>query len=240
MLGLTIFLYCRLLGKATPMLAQILRSHAVSASTISVLVVSTAGCAGSDPETAPPEGPATSATATTSAEPAPSPSSPTKDPDAWKSKYSPAQLEAYDTALRRWESYESRSEPIWADGQATPAAEKLFKEFFPHPIWRGQFQQLETYEQYEVKIAGTPDVLWSRAKDVTAAGDGVTIEQCVDYRFTTTTQYDKPTSPIESRQEPVLREITMNKPKGHDWLIYAINATPGAGGKKDKPCNPSP
>jgi hypothetical protein len=232
-------IYCRLLGKATPMLAHTLRRYAVTSIAVSVLALSTTACAGDDdPETAPTDEPTSSATGSTS-EPTTSPT-PTTDPDAWRSKFSPAQLEAYDVALQRWESYESRSEPIWAKGEATPAAEKLFKEFFPHPIWIGQFKQLQTYEQYEVRIAGTPDVLWSRAKSIGDSGGGVEIEQCVDYRSTTTTQNGEPTKPIESRQQPVLREITMSKPKGYDWLIYAINATPGAGGKKDRPCGPTP
>ncbi len=220
------------------MLAHTLRRYALTVTVLSVLAISTAACAGGDdPETSPTDAPTSSATEGTS-EPTTDPT-PTTDPDAWRTKFSPAQLEAYDTARQRWETYESRSEPIWAEGKATPAAEKLFKEYFPHPIWMDQFEQLETYEQYEVQIAGTPDVLWSRAKSIGDASGEVEIEQCVDYRSTTTTQNGEATKPIESRQKPVLREITMIKPKGYDWLIYAINATPGAGGKKDKPCDPT-
>ena len=67
----------------------------------------------------------------------------------------------------------------------------------------------------------------------------MTIRQCVDWKEVTTTQHDKPTKPIASRQVPVLREISLSKPEGYDWLIYALIDTPGAGGKKDKPCDPN-
>lgn len=218
------------------MLAHTLRRYAVTAITLSALAISTAACGGDDPETTPTDEPTSSATGSTS-EPTTEPT-PTTDPDAWRTEYGPAQLEAYDTALRRWESYESRSEPIWAKGEATPAAEKLFKEYFPHPTWMNYRDELQTYEEYEVRTFGTPKVYWSKAASISDAGDSITIRECVDYRTTTTTQYDKPTKPVASRQQPVLREITLNMPEGYDWLIYAINKTPGAGGKKDKPCDP--
>lgn len=210
------------------------RTTALTAAVLTVVFAASA-CTGGDeePETGvPPE----TSTSTPTKTPTPTP---TKDPDAWRAKFKPAQLKAYDAALQRWEEYEARAEPIWAKGKATPAAEKLFKEYFPHPIWQAQFEQLQTYEQYEVQIEGTPEVLWSRARRISTSGSGVVIAQCVDYRSTTTTQHGKPTTPIKARQKPVLREINMSQPKGYDWLIYGINATPGAGGKKDKPCDPT-
>ncbi|UUZ59588.1 hypothetical protein [Nocardioides sp. B-3] len=220
------------------MLAITLRRCVTACVALAALAVFATACGGdTDPESSPTAGATSSATDNTPE--VTTDTSPTPDPDAWRAKFDADQLSAYDTALQRWDSYESRSEPIWAKGKATPAAEKLFKEFFPHPIWVGQFEQLQTYEQYEVQIAGTPDVLWSRARSVTETGSGVVIMQCVDYRSTTTTQNGNPTQPIESRQKPVLREINLSKPEGYGWLIYAINATPGANGKKDKPCDPT-
>lgn len=200
------------------------------------LVLAASACnSGSDePEPLPPE--TNNSTPTKTSTPTETPS---KDSEAWRAEFKPAQLKAYDTALQRWEEYEARSEPFWAKGEATPAAEKLFKEYFPHPIWQAQFEQLQTYEQYEVQIEGTSDVLWSRARRISTSGSGVVIAQCVDYRSTTTTQNDKPTMPITARQKPVLREINLSQPQGYDWLIYGINATPGAGGKKDKTCDPT-
>ena len=210
------------------------RINRLTAGAFAIVLATTACKAGNgeEPEPVPPETSTSTPTETPTA-------TPTKDPDAWRSKFKPAQLKAYDAALQRWEEYEARSEPLWAKGEATPAAEKLFKEYFPHPIWRTQFEQLQTYEQYEVQIAGTPDILWSRARRISDSGSGVVIVQCVDYRSTTTTQHGKPTTPIKARQKPVLREINLSRPQGYDWLIYGINATPGAGGKKDEPCNPT-
>ena len=223
---------------AMRMLTHFVTRRAFTMLMLGVLAVSTAACAGESSKTAPPEGLATSATSATSAGPSPSTLPPTKDPDDWKGKYSPSQLAAYDAALQRFESFESRSDPIYAKGRATPAAEKLFKEFFPHPIWMSYWENLQTYEEYEVKSTGTPEIYWSRAKSITNSSGGVVIAQCVDYRSTTTTQYGKPTKPIASRQEPVLREIHLSKPDGYDWLIYALITTPGANGKKDEPCDP--
>lgn len=227
--------YWRLLGKAASMVDPRSRRPAAIAVCLCALSVLAAACASDDHlDATSTDGPAHGSSASSS-QPVPE-STPTPDSDDWRTKYSSAQLKAYEAALRRWESYESRSEPIWAKGKASEAARSLFKEFFPHPAWDTQFEQLETYDKYGVQIAGTPRVLWSRANSVSDADDGVQIEQCVDYRSTTTTQNGELTALIESRQEPVLREITLNKPAGYDWLIYAINTTPGGGGAKDRPC----
>jgi hypothetical protein len=43
--------------------------------------------------------------------------------DSWRSEYDDEQLAAYEAALGRWDEYETKSEPIWAAGKATPAAE---------------------------------------------------------------------------------------------------------------------
>lgn len=215
------------------MRAHTLRRHALTVTLLGVLAMSTA-CAGDDPETAPPDGPATSATTTTSPEPTTSPT-PTKDPDAWKTRFSPAQLEAYDAALRRWESYESRSEPIWAKGQATPAAEKLFKEFFPHPAWETYFERLETYEEVEVKSEGLASVYWSKAQSISKQGNSVQIVQCVDYTTIQGIQRGEPVTRPGWLEKPQLRKLYLSRPEGYDWLIYGIvDASTG----KPAPCEP--
>jgi hypothetical protein len=230
--------YCRLLGKAGSMLANGVRRHAVAVVGVCALGLLASACGGDAPaEPVPTSSPSSSTVSSPSA--TPTSSSPTSDPDAWRADFSAAQLEAYDAALARWDAYEARSEPIWAAGRATPAAERLFKEFFPSPIWNDQLEQLRVYERYQVQIAGIPRVLWSRAKSIGRAGGAVEIVQCVDYASTTTTQNGDPTEPIRSRKTPVAREISLSRPKGFDWLIYGINATPGRGGKKDRPCNPA-
>ena len=211
---------CRLLGKATPMRACTVRRYAVTALILSALAISTTACGGDDPEAAQPAEPTSSATDTSSPEPTTSSPTPTTNPDAWKTKFSAPQLEAYDEALQRWESYESRSEPIWAKGQATPAAEKLFKEFFPHPTWISYFERLQGYEQVDVKIAGTPTVYWSKAKSVTKSGSGVQIQQCVNYESVQRTQ--KGEEIPRPAPKPQLRTIFLSQPEGYDWLIYGV------------------
>lgn len=215
------------------MLAHTPRRYALTVTVLSVLAISTAACAGNDPETAPTDAPTSSATHSTS-EPTTDPT-PTTDPDAWRAKFSPAQLEAYDTALQRWETYESRSEPIWAKGEATPAAEKLFKEYFPHPAWRGYLDRLETYEEVEVKSEGLASVYWSKAGSISKQGNSVQIVQCVDYTTIHGTQRGEPVTRPAWLEKPQLRKLFLSRPDGYDWLIYGVvDAQTG----KSAPCKP--
>lgn len=215
------------------MRANTLRRRASALTLLSMLAMSTTACAGDDPETAPTDTPASSATNSTS-EPTTEPT-PSTDPDAWRATFSPAQLEAYDAALVRWEEYESRSEPIWAKGEATPAAEKLFKEYFPHPIWIDYWEKLKTYEEVEVKTVGTPKIYWSKAKSVTKSGSGVQIRQCVDYAEVVGTQGGKPVVRYPWIEKPQLRTIYLSQPDGYDWLIFGVVDISGG---KNRPCTP--
>ena len=181
-----------------------------------VIMLSAAACGGSDAEPNTEPSPTQS---TTSASTSPSP---TQDTDAWKANYSPAQLKAYDAALQRFESYESRAEPIWAKGKATPEAEALFKEFFPSPIWVGQWKKLQSYEQVEVKTSGTPSIYWSKAKSISDTAGSVEIVQCVDYTTVTSTQRGEPVKQYDWIATPQRRTITLQKPTGYGWLIYAV------------------
>lgn len=209
------------------------RRRTTTALTAVVLTVALAASAcnggGEEPEaTVPPEASTSTPTETPTA-------TPTKDPDAWRTKFKPAQLEAYDAALQRWEEYEARVEPIWAKGEATPAAEKLFKEYFPHPIWQDQFKQLQTYEQVKVKTVGTPEIYWSEAKSVTKSGSGVQIRQCVDYTEVVGTQDGKPVVRYPWIEKPQLRTIYLSQPDGYDWLIFGVVDISGG---KNRPCTP--
>lgn len=210
---------------------SIFRRTTATIAAAAALTIGIVGCGGDEPDPIP----STSPSASTSASPSASPS---VDQDAWKKKYTPKQIQAYEAALQRWEDFESRSEPIWAKGKATPAAEELFREYLPSPKWRIEFMKLETYEKAEVKTTGTPDVLWSRATFIAKGSTSVQIRQCIDYRAMTTTQHGEPTKPIASRQRPVLRELNLSKPEGYDWLIYGINEAANGKELEDKPCNP--
>lgn len=193
-----------------------------------VLLLALAGC-GDDETTADPDPTeAPSSTHTASA-------SPTADPSAWTSDYTEAEVKAFDAALRRFDAYEKASEPIWAAGKATPAAKKLFKEYFPSPNWEAMYRELQMYETADVQTTGRAAVLWSEPTHLTKGS--ALIRQCVDYDPMETVQRGSPAPRIESRADPVLREINLSKPEGYDWLIYSLNTAPGKD-EKDIPCDP--
>lgn len=154
---------------------------------------------------------------TTSAAPTPTPTA-----TAWRDAYTENQLTGYDAALRRWESYLNRSEPIWAAGKATPQAEDLFKEYFPDPIWRTVNAQLKTYEEVEVKSEGQAQVYWSRATEISKNARNVTIEQCVNYSAGETSQRGEVVKVADWAKEPRLRVVELSRPKGYGWLIYRV------------------
>lgn len=206
------------------------RRYALAVSVVSVLALFTTACTGDDPETEPTDAPPSSAIGSTD-EPTPTSPTPTLDPDAWRSNFSAAQLEDYEAALKRWESYESRSEPIWAKGEATPAAEKLFKEFFPHPAWMDYWERLQGYEKINVKVSGTPTVYWSKAKSVSASGSSVQVQQCVDYAPVQRTQDGNEIS--RPAPKPQSRTIFLSQPTGYDWLVYGVKELVDG---KPKPC----
>ena len=149
--------------------------------------------------------------------------SPTPTKPAWQDAYSEKQLDGYDAALQRWESYLDRAEPIWAAGEATPQAEDLFKEYFPDPVWRNVYSTLKTYEQVDVRSEGQARVYWSKATQISGTALSVTIKQCVNYSTGKATQGGKTIEPEEWATDPRLRTISLSKPKGNDWLIYELH-----------------
>ena len=163
------------------------------------MVVSLAGCGGDDdPETLPTE---TTSTST----------SPTPTPSAWESKYTQQQLQAYEAALTQWETYEQRSEPIWAAGKVTPTARQLFKEYWVN--WAVPLNRLSFYEQVGDKVVGVPKVLWSRASEATifkGRGISVTIQQCID-PSTIEVEHASGTQVHQKKQGPYIRRISLAK-----------------------------
>lgn len=206
-----------------------LRRNASVLAITTAIMLSATGCGGEDddPQTDP-TSPTTSSSPTEPTEPSPTDTS-------WEKKYTKKQLDAYEAALTRWETYETRSEPIWAAGKVTERAEALFKQFFPSPIWQGYYDRLKTYQQVDVQIEGTPGIYWSRAKSISKNGRSVVIDQCVDYTTIETTQRGEPAQPVAWQQKPNLRTLTFEKPAGYDWLIYGVV---DASGGKARPCVP--
>lgn len=200
----------------------------LTVATMSVaLLATTAACGGDDEPEAKP-----SSTPTTQS-PSPTESTPTEP--AWEDKYTEAQLDGYEAALSRYEEYETRTEPIWAEGKATDRAEALFKQYYPSPLWQGQFQLLSSYEQGAVTRSGLADVYWSKAKSISDTGRSVVINQCVDYTPIITKQNGRETDRPAWALEPNLRTIHLEKPDGSDWLIYGVI---DASGGKARPCTP--
>lgn len=205
------------------------RRIAVAAVSIALLTTM-AGCGGGDdePEATPPS----SGTPTTSS---PSPTDPSPTETAWQDNYTPAQLDAYEAALSRYEEYETRSEPVWSAGKATDRAEAIFKQYYPSPLWQGQDRLLASYEQGGVTRTGLADVYWSRAKSISDSGHSVVVNQCVDYTPIITEQNGKEAERPAWALEPNLRTITLEQPEGSDWLIYGVvDASSG----KARPCTP--
>lgn len=207
---------------------QFPRRLALAATSIA-LIVATAACGGEDKD---PEATPSSSTDTSQSPP---PTTPSTTDTAWQDEYTEPQLAGYEDALRRYQEYETRSEPIWAAGKATDRAEALFKQYYPSPLWQGRLQVLSDYEQVDVQVEGLADVYWSRAKSISDSGRSVVVDQCVDYTTVKVTQRGQAAQPVKWQQKPNLRTITLEKPKGSDWLIYGVvDASSG----KARPCTP--
>jgi hypothetical protein len=213
--------YCRLLGKAGSMLANGVRRHTVAVVGVCALGLLASACGGDAPaDPVPTSSPSSSTVGRPSVTPtSPAPSS---DLDAWRSDFSSTQLEAYDAALARWEAFESRSEPIWAAGEATPAARAIFDDFLAVSAADAYFDRLKTYEQVEVTSEGLAAVYWSRAKTVSKQANSVQIVQCVGYTTISGTQRGEPVVRPAWLEKPQLRRMFMSKPDGYDWIVYGV------------------
>lgn len=153
--------------------------------------------------------------ATTSAEESPAP--------LWEANLSDADMKAYRQALARWEAYERSSEPIWAAGEATPAARELFEAYFTPVVAESAYRQLETYEAVDVQISGTPDVFWSKAVRVSPTGDSVVLRQCVDFTTTRAVQDGGETVREARFEQPLVRDVELGMLPGANWIIYAFD-----------------
>ena len=199
---------------------------------IAALALSASGCGPSEPVAIPDVTPSTSASSSLPS------SSPSSDPDAWRDQYTAAELAAYDAALQRWQSYETRSEPIWAAGKSTPAAEALFKEYWI--AWQIEAARLEMYEKNGITVSGLADVLWSKATSIelTKTDTGapqVVIEQCIDPSSVTSLVNGKP--PEKQRDRGTfIRTVTMEEPPGHQFMV--LDLADGTNQTTVKPCEP--
>lgn len=176
-----------------------LRRSIISAVALGALALTAAACGGdAEPQNQPTTSPSPTSSSTTTAT--------TVDPNAWQSKFTSAEIEAYDAALGRWTSYERRSEPIWAKGKATPAAEALFRDYWI--AWQPQYNRLKIAEENGITVSGLANVLSSKATTITLSGTPrVVIEQCIDPTTITVLPATN-----EGRKDPYLRTITLDQP----------------------------
>jgi hypothetical protein len=202
---------------------SLMRSFRRTAAGLTVLgLLFTTGCQGSSNGEAEPLPPAE-----TSSSPSETPtsSSPSPTEPAWQDDYSQKEIAAYEAALKRFETYEQRSEPIWRRGKATPGAEKLFKEYFEEGLWQRELSRLRGYEQAQVEVHGNPTVLRSRATRIALndKGASVSIRQCIDYSTSQLLQNGEqaPGAP----KSPRVRRINLTHTTGQEgtpWLISGI------------------
>ena len=189
--------------------------------TLAGLVLTSACQSEAGPEPLPPAESSTTAAVT----PRPSPT----QPAAWESKFTPRQLRAYESALRRYQEYETRSEPIWRAGEANARTERFFKGYFF--AWLNQQRRLAVYEEAEVRSFGLGRTLSSRPTRIVASGgsggQSVTIRQCVDFNGTRTTQYGKVTKKFT--RKPQVRTITLSRYNGPEapWMISSLKTSLG-------------
>ncbi len=191
---------------------------AAAASTLLVMALVLGACADSD-SSALPRGDGTTTGVTSSSEPATeSTDSPSPTESGWESNFTQDQLAEYDEALARWEDYERKSEPLWADPKPTDESLKLFRSFFYAP--NALQDQLATYAQVDIKISGLPTVLWSKATRI--EGSAVTIRQCIDLSTQVVTQYGEPTK--GRPKKPKLRDVSISRPDAKsEYLISNID-----------------
>lgn len=193
---------------------------AVNATMLVAVALTAVGCAGDDqPEAAP------SVSSTPSPSTPPSPAITSTAP-AWQAKYTPDEVAAFEAALQRWQSYESRSEGIWAAGKATRAAERLFQGYNGSP---SEYNRLVSYEAGDIQVIGLGTVLDSRptAIELTGNAGSITIRQCVDYSERKTMQAGEILQQITN--QPQIREINMYLARDPDPRWFISNVVRGEG-----------
>lgn len=147
----------------------------------------------------------------------------------WEAAYTPEQLAAYREALARLDAYERDSQPIFAEGKASPMAKKILQEYFF--TYQYLWSSLQYLEKNNYKTTGTVKVLSSEATRAEVSKDGasVTIRQCVDSSDAETTQNGKAVAPAYAARH--FREVVLSTPAGGGkYLISQYE-------NKDTPCD---
>lgn len=161
--------------------------------------------------------------------PSASPTSTTTTAPAWEEKYTAAEIAVYSEAVQRAEAYESKAQPIWAAGKATPAA----KEFFQDNLltWQLDWADLQSYEKQGIQIARAPKVLTTEPESIKLLDKGAAetkLRRCVDATDLGGTANGEPLK--EGTDGPVVQTITVYKYDDGGWRFSRFDTT-------DKPCD---
>lgn len=141
----------------------------------------------------------------------PAPSVTPSPTPTWAEDLTDAEIAEYEKALARLAAYEQRSEPLWAAGKATSAAQEIFRDYWVN--WSIPFYQLQQSEKVGVTTKGTPKVLWSRPTKIVAYKGGVqvTLEQCIDPTTITVRIPDGATTEGQAIDYPYVRTVVMEQ-----------------------------
>ncbi|MCM0621958.1 hypothetical protein [Nocardioides bruguierae] len=177
------------------------------------------GCSGDEPiaaEPTPSTGPSESTSATEEASPA---GQPTGDGEAWRSRFSPGQLQRYDAALSRWIEYSHKTARIYRAGVDTPGARAVFAEYDMQAQLRTR-ALAETYDDGGVRVERGPTALDRRATSI--GRQVVVIRQCNDYSRVRVTQDGEVVAGATPRHLVTPIVIEMDRPRGRDWMVARI------------------
>lgn len=188
--------------------------RALTALTVTLLAFTLASCGNDKPEPLP------KATATT---------------EAWRAQFTKQQLVEYDKAFKRWNEYLEKSRPINAAGKVTPAAKKVFTEYWGSTGGLKPLKTLQNFEDNGVTLTGKVKVLWSKATDVTMKNGAAKVEisQCIDPAGLKVVQGGKE---VPQSDSPHLNTVVLVGGENSDYLILEARSSDPAG--KTTPCEP--
>lgn len=188
----------------------------------SALALAVAGCDGDDP----PETPTPTATSSPTGTPTGSPSGSPTVP-AYLEKYSEEERAAYEAAVSAYLSFADRQAEINADGRATAAARRFYREATAD--WRTYWLRLQELESNEIRIIGRGETLSHRPAEIKlfqAGGGQVVMRVCGVARGVEVVQNGTPV-PQPSPTRSNVRVAMVKQPDDPMWrVLYERRGSP--------------